>query len=702
MIRTAFPTVSLFTLLALVPALSYAQDGGKDFTPEVKLLYRIVACTGDDPLPANVDPKVVESYCKKTSSNMETYRKNYIEGAQRYIEKLRPAGLPKTVVYPFGGGDLLTALTTYPEATDITTLSLEHSGDPRRISQGLNKVKQEASLDGVRRNVGGLLLFNDSKTESLQKLQKGEIPGELSFFLVGLATHGYEPVSLRYFRIEPDGSLRYLTGEDIAAVEAKNAKLLHSAWVAPDFSEAFSNSEIKFKKRGAGDNEIRVHRHIAFNLSNERLKQDPAVIKYLEGKGKISAMTKAASYLLWRDDFSIIRDYLIKNMAFMISDSTGIPVQYAKAAGFAQDTYGKFQVSFLGANSKHNEDFRKLWKENPQKELPFRYGYIDGSEGKHFHLLVTRPQGTPAASPSPSSGSLEPSDDQPRYGASVPTAGAIASLNALSTLLIAQPDPLLDPPVLVLDPPKAAPRDDAGPPRLVLSEELAGGLHQRLVTSHGAAHVWRPDRYEARRAGVVVYVHGYWANVDQAWNDHRLAEQFRDAERNALFVVIDSCAEDAEDVYWKDLSGLLKEVRRLGKNPIPDGPVVAIAHSGGYRTLLTWLDEKRLTQIVILDGMYNNQERFADWVNGAGDRRRRLILISQETFERADVFARSFKSSARVPALPASPEALRRAERAAEVLSIKADTDHMDIILGGRVLPLAVQLTSIPKLRAGA
>lgn len=694
MIRTAFPTVSLFTLLALVPARSYAQDGGKDFTPEVKLLYRIVACTGDDPLPANVDPKVVESHCKKITSNMDTYRKNYIEGAQRYIEKLRPAGLPKTVVYPFGGGDLLTALTTYPEATDITTLSLEHSGDPRRISQGLNKVKQEASLDSVRRNVGGLLLYNDSKTESLQKLQKGEIPGELSFFLVGLATHGYEPVSLRYFRFEPDGSLHYLTEADIAAVEAKNAKLLHSAWVAPDFSEAFSNSEIKFKKRGGADTEIRVHRHIAFNLHNDRLKQDQSVIKYLETKGKISAMTKAASYLLWRDDFSIIRDYLIKNMAFMISDSTGIPVQHAKAAGFAQDTYGKFQVSFLGANAKHNEDFRKLWKENPQKELPFRYGYIDGSEGKHYHLLVTRPQAAPAASPSPS-GSLTPGEDRPRYGVS------FRGLGALSSLLLTQPDPL-DPPVLVLDPPKAAPRDDAGPPRLVLSEELAGGQHQRLVTSHGAAHVWRPDRYEARRAGVVVYVHGYWANVDQAWNDHRLAEQFRDAERNALYVVIDSCAEDAEDVYWKDLSGLLKEVRRLSKNPIPDGPLVAIAHSGGYRTLLTWLDEKRLTQIVLLDGMYNNQERFAEWVSARGERRRRLILISEETFDRADVFARGIKSSARVPALPASPEALRRSERAADVLSIKADTDHMDIILGGRVLPLAVQLTSIPKLRAGA
>ena len=163
-----------------------------------------------------------------------------------------------------------------------------------------------------------------------QKLQKGEIPGELSFFLVGLASHGYEPVSLRYFRIEPDGELHYLTAEDIAAVEAKNAKLLHSSWVAPDFSEAFSNSEIKFKKRGAPDSEIRVHRHIAFNLANDRLKAAPGLLKYLEKKGRISAMTKAASYLLWRDDFSMIRDYLLKNMDFMISDSTGVPVSFAK------------------------------------------------------------------------------------------------------------------------------------------------------------------------------------------------------------------------------------------------------------------------------------------------------------------------------------------------------------------------------------
>ena len=45
----------------------------------------------------------------------------------RSIQALKPAGLPKTVVYPFGGGDLISALTTYPEANDYTTLSLEHA-----------------------------------------------------------------------------------------------------------------------------------------------------------------------------------------------------------------------------------------------------------------------------------------------------------------------------------------------------------------------------------------------------------------------------------------------------------------------------------------------------------------------------------------------------------------------------------------------
>jgi hypothetical protein len=404
---------SVLAILAATAALFIgrvaAAEGpteGKDFTPEVKLLYRIVACTGDEPLPANVDPKIVERYCKKLTAHMAAYQKQYIEGAEKFIAEFRPPSLPTTLVYPFGGGDLLSALTTYPDATEITTMSLEHAGDPRRISAGLNAVKQEASLETVRRMAGGLLLYNDSKTESLMKIQRGDIPGELSFFLIGLAVHGYEPVSLRYFRLEKDGAIHYLTEQDIADEENKNAKLLHQAWVSPDFSEAFSNSEIRFRKRGDPNAPIRIHRHIAANLADDRMTADPSVLAHLEQKGRIVAMTKAASYLLWRNDFSKIRDYLLSHMDFMISDSTGIPPKFASKAGFVQDTFGRFQSSFLGANEDYNKDFRALWKKNPKRDLPFRYGYIDAS--RNYHLLVTRRAPAGEGAPAPTGDAPKP------------------------------------------------------------------------------------------------------------------------------------------------------------------------------------------------------------------------------------------------------------------------------------------------------
>jgi len=35
------------------------------------------------------------------------------------------------------------------------------------------------------------------------------------FALAGLTVHDFEPVSLRYFDIEPDGTLRYLTNDEL-------------------------------------------------------------------------------------------------------------------------------------------------------------------------------------------------------------------------------------------------------------------------------------------------------------------------------------------------------------------------------------------------------------------------------------------------------------------------------------------------------
>ncbi len=370
------------------PAAS--SEAPADFAEDVKLLYRVVACQDESTLPPAFDAKVVKAYCKRQRKAMGRYREEYLPQVGPFVAKLRPEGLPTTVVYPFGGGDLVSALTTFPDARDVTTLSLEYAGDPRRLAKVTEREVLEDSLDLVRATTAGLLYASDSKTENLMAGQRGEIPGQLAFFVIGLAVHGYEPVSLRFFRIEQDGSLHYLTPAEITASETKGkAKLLRGQWTAPDFASAFSNSEIVFVKRGGDPTAgARVHRHIAADLSNSALEKNPGVLRFLESKGRIAAMTKAASYLLWRDDFSKVRNYLLARMDFMISDSTGIPPRYLARTEFVQETYGRFERSFLKASDVHNEAFQKLWASQPKRVLPFRFGYIDRAQ--HYHLLVTK------------------------------------------------------------------------------------------------------------------------------------------------------------------------------------------------------------------------------------------------------------------------------------------------------------------------
>jgi hypothetical protein len=257
---------------------------------------------------------------------------------------------------------------------------------------GLGKAELALNLAEVRRRIKGLFTYAESTSENLMQLEKSEVPGQLAFFVVALRAHGLEPVSLRYFRLEPDGSLHYLTADEIAAGEKTRARKLSKVWVSPEFSAAFSNAELVFKPRGK-DGPLRVHRHLAANLSDAHLKADPAVLKHLEAKGEVAAMTKAASYLLWAEGFTTVRDYLLGHMVFMVSDSTGIAPSDAARAGFEMETWGRFSGPFLLARKSVADEYRKLWAEQPYRELPFRYGYPDAS-GQN-HLVITRPRPKP-------------------------------------------------------------------------------------------------------------------------------------------------------------------------------------------------------------------------------------------------------------------------------------------------------------------
>ncbi|CAN5344363.1 hypothetical protein BH11MYX1_BH11MYX1_36220 [soil metagenome] len=397
---------TVLVILALLTAGSAHADPaaktapiGTDYGPQVRAMFRVAACGGDDAVPDRFSVRTVLAHCKDMQEVYKSYKRAWADKAQAFISELRPKDLTHTVVYPFGGGDLSSALAVYPDAEELTTVSLEAAGDIRVIDT-ITKAQLATDLDKITMDLRRLYHAAHSTTQSLQEASHSQLPGTIMMALAGLAVHDMEPVALRYFDIEADGSLRYLTNDELDARAAefaagkrgdKKPKKITHYWYEQD--SAFPNVEIQFRPRGDPKANLRTYRHIVANLDDVHMTKDDRVLKHLGAKGKVAVITKAATFLLWYDDFKQIRDYLLEHTAWMISDASGIPPSYAGPAGFEQITYGEFTGPYFVIDNKNTRaEFVKLWKTNPHHDLPFRFGYPDAE--KHNHLMITRPKPT--------------------------------------------------------------------------------------------------------------------------------------------------------------------------------------------------------------------------------------------------------------------------------------------------------------------
>jgi hypothetical protein len=328
----------------------------------------------------------VDRHCKAIAPYIEKYRAKYFGDARAFFTRLEPKDLPRTVVYPFGGGDLISALVPFPDATEITTISLELAGDPRNLAE-LSPDELDQSLTAFRSQMGLLVANGSNSSINLSHAQRNKLPAQLASHLVGLAAANAELVSVRYFTLDDQGAIHYLERAELDADTARG-KSLRGNWKAPAFAQSFANVEVQYRR--PGDPALRIHRHIAWNLGNDYLKDHPQLIAHLAAKGKVAVLVKGASYLLWLADFSTIRGYLLDHLAWMLSDSTGIPPN--RAPGMVQDTYGAFHGPIIDKVEDRPEDtaMRELWRHNRQRAMPFRFGYLD-KEGD-AHVMITHPR----------------------------------------------------------------------------------------------------------------------------------------------------------------------------------------------------------------------------------------------------------------------------------------------------------------------
>jgi hypothetical protein len=225
------------------------------------------------------------------------------------------------------------------------------------------------------------------------------------------------------------------------------------------------------------------------------------------------------------------------------------------------------------------------------------------------------------------------------------------------------------------------------------------GSHWRLQTDHGAVHVWRPKGYQPDSAGTVVYVHGYYTDVDTAWKEQQLSDQFAESRRNALFVAIEAPASNEQGVFWASLDDLLGLAWEKTGLQAPPGTLVTLAHSGGFRTVACWLGNPRLAEIILLDGFYGEEEGFARWLQQDDTARKRLILIASHTAQNSLQFISQFAFAVSREGYPDghNPPFSDR-ERRARLLYVYSQYEHMGLVNDGLIIPTVLGLATLGEL----
>src|SRR5687768_7282201 len=81
--------VAVFCLLALTSVARAEKDKGAEFIDDAKLLYRIAACGGSDPIDEKLT-KIVDKHCKAINERLEKFRAEYFVKHREWFATVVP------------------------------------------------------------------------------------------------------------------------------------------------------------------------------------------------------------------------------------------------------------------------------------------------------------------------------------------------------------------------------------------------------------------------------------------------------------------------------------------------------------------------------------------------------------------------------------------------------------------------------------
>jgi len=263
----------------------------------------------------------------------------------------------RTLFYPFGGPDFLTAFELYPDAETYVLLGLEFVG---RLPDFRDATPGRAS--GYLRTLNGALwdFFNKSYF----------ITRNMSAALAGDKVDGVLPVLSLFLK---------RTGNAILSI--KRCEFLDSGEIME--TNFFARPRrtvrpygVKIEFLTAGGTKPRTLYYFSADLSDGVFAIKSKFYRFARALSFETTFIKSASYLMHYRFFSIIRELLLEKSQWVLEDDTGIPYKYFEPETWDNRLYGEYIKPIELFKGVEQDDLKKAFAEPGRaKILPYHLGY---------------------------------------------------------------------------------------------------------------------------------------------------------------------------------------------------------------------------------------------------------------------------------------------------------------------------------------
>jgi hypothetical protein len=262
-------------------------------------------------------------------------------------ELARLRGKTGTIFYPFSGPDALYTDTLFPDSKVLLMAALEPVGTMPDLAKLQQDGKLAPYLAQIKTSLFTILAASFFKTKDMKTDFNNQlVDGLMPAIVVFLAREGYPINGIQYIVLDHDGILHPQGGE---------------ASGAPGVQITYGNG--------------RTLLYFQADLGNDGLKDNPGFVRLMHRLAPGITYLKAASYLLYENYFSTIRDAILDNSVGIVEDDSGIPFKDFNLAQWDVVPYGNYTGPIGLFKDKLQPDLTEFYAKTPHQPLTFGSGY---------------------------------------------------------------------------------------------------------------------------------------------------------------------------------------------------------------------------------------------------------------------------------------------------------------------------------------